>query len=377
MAGQHTVAVVFGTRPEAIKLLPVVRALESGPLKVVTVATGQHREMLDQVLEAQRLTPTIDLDVMRQAQSLNLLAARLLTGLDAAYAALEPDLVVVQGDTTSALIGAQAAFHRRLPVAHVEAGLRSGDPDNPYPEETNRRLISTLATLHFPPTARARKALLDEGRDSDSIAVTGNTAVDALLQLAPPASAPTVADRRLLVVTTHRRESFDGGLERVFRALLDIVEEHSDVDVVFPVHLNPKVHELAWELLGNQPRIRLIEPLSHDQFVPLMRSATLLLTDSGGVQEEAPSLDKPVLLLREVTERCEALEAGAAVLVGTNRERIVEETRRLLTDDEAYRRMASIPSPFGDGRAAHRIARAIERWSSGESPLLPADEEFG
>ncbi len=375
---QAPVALVLGTRPEAIKLVPVFRALQARAVPARLIATAQHREMLDQVLRRHDLRPDLDLEVMREGQTLNGLLGRLLTSLDGAFESERPSLVVVQGDTTTALAGAQAAFHREIPIAHVEAGLRSGDLRNPFPEEANRRLISTLAALHFAPTRRAGRDLEREGTPAERILVTGNTAVDAVLGHARPAAAPVELGQgqRLLLVTSHRRESFDGGLAQTFEALRRIAASHDDVVICFPVHLNPKVRGPAYELLGGQERIHLLDPLGHDAFVAALRAAHLVLTDSGGVQEEAPSFGKPLLLLRELTERPEAVEAGAAVVVGTDTERIVAETSRLLHDDDAYRRMAAVPNPFGDGRAAERIALAIERWRAGQSPPLTEHEQF-
>jgi UDP-N-acetylglucosamine 2-epimerase (non-hydrolysing) len=364
------VAVLAGTRPEMIKLAPVVKALRAAGVETALVATAQHRRMLDQVLEVFGLAPDLDLDIMRPDQTLFELSARLLPALEAAYAQLAPALVVLQGDTTTAFLSALSAFYLKIPVAHVEAGLRTRDKHNPFPEEVNRQLISVVADLNFAPTETARANLLADGVDADSIHVTGNTAVDALLEAA--ARTHAFADetlraldwerQRVLLVTAHRRESFGEPLRRVFEALKTIAATRADVELVYPVHPNPNVHGPAHEALDGVERVHLVEPLNYLDFVHAMKRAALILSDSGGVQEEAPSLDVPVLVLRERTERPEALEAGATRLVGTDTSRIVEAVARLLDDRAAYEAMARAPNPYGDGHAAERIARVVRRF---------------
>lgn len=379
--------VVLGTRPESIKLAPVIHELRrrSDRLETLVVATAQHRAMLDQALELFRIVPDRDLDLMRSDQSLGDLTRRVLGALDGVLTDLRPDLLIVQGDTTSAFAAALAAFYRQIAVAHVEAGLRSYDPDDPFPEETNRRLLSVLASIHLAPTPLARQRLLDEGHRASRIVVTGNPVVDALAALestAVAARSPRLADlplsddERLILVTSHRRESWGAGLESICLALRDLAQAFPDVRIVFPVHPNPNVRREVHASLEAVERVHLLEPLDYGTFLRLMQRAWLILTDSGGVAEEAPSFGKPVLLLRRITERPEALDAGLARLVGTSRRRIVAETRRLLTSPDAYRAMIGGSNPYGDGRAAGRIADAVCRWLEGHRPLLEPGEEF-
>lgn len=380
------IAVVMGTRPEAIKMAPVVHALRgrADRFETVVVATAQHRQMLDQVLSIFRIEPDVDLDLMRQDQSLSELAARVLTTMDATLREVKPDLLMVQGDTTTVCATAVAAFHRNIPVAHVEAGLRSHDLRNPFPEEMNRRLTSVLTTLHFAPTPLARDELRRENIPAERIVVTGNTVVDALHQLLaePFEVRDTRLDgipfekHRLLVVTSHRRESWGQDLENTCLALRDLVQRFPDLLVVYPVHLNPNVRKTVMSILRGAQRIHLTEPLDYFAFVNLMRRSHLILTDSGGVQEEAPTLGKPLLVLRKLTERPEAFHAGLSKVVGNSREAIVEEASRLLEDERAYREMVSSDNPFGDGRAAERITTALGRWASARLPLLEPAEEF-
>jgi len=357
---QPTVLAVFGTRPEAIKLAPVVRALEAGPsLGVRVVATGQHRAMLDQVLAVFGIAPDHDLDVMVPGQTLPELTSRLLPPLDRVIAAEAPAAVLVQGDTTTAFAAALAAFYRRVPVGHVEAGLRTHDRYAPFPEEINRRLIGDLASWHFAPTERARDALLREGVPEGDVLVTGNTVVDALRHVLATTEAgmPAIPEegQRLVLVTAHRRENFGRPFEALCRAVRRIADGHPDVDVCFPVHPNPNVREPVRRILAGHPRVRLLEPLDYVAFAHLLARADLVLTDSGGIQEEAPTLGKPVLVMRDATERPEAVEAGVVELVGTDEERIVAAAARLLDDPLAYARMARAVSPYGDGRASERI----------------------
>ena len=380
------IAIVMGTRPEAIKMAPVVHALRrhNDLFETIVIATAQHRQMLDQVFSVFRISPDIDLDLLLPNQSLSELAARVLTTMDSTLRNLAPDLLLVQGDTTTVFATAVAAFHLHIPVAHVEAGLRSHDLRNPFPEEMNRRLASVLTAIHLAPTPLARHDLQCEGAAETSIVVTGNTVVDALQQLleqpfdfkdSPLAELP-LAGHRLLVVTSHRRESWGADLENTCFALRDLVAHFPDLLVVYPVHLNPNVRRTVLNLLGGAPRIHLTEPLDYATFVNLMKRCDLILTDSGGVQEEAPTLGKPLLVLRKVTERPEAFQAGLAKVVGNTRDAIVAEASTLLSDKQAYARMVSSENPFGDGQAAERIALALTRWSCGRWPLLDPAEEF-
>ena len=370
MSDAKRVMVLVGTRPEVVKMAPVVMELRRREeFRCLLVSTGQHREMLAQALGAFGLTPDEDLKVMRENQDLAGLTARLLEGLDATYRRLKPDAVLVQGDTTTVLAGTLAAFYRRIPVGHVEAGLRTRDFDAPWPEEMNRTLADRIARWCFAPTERARENLLAEGVPSERVSVTGNTVIDALLFIRdrvrdrapelPPGVAELVKSRRIILVTAHRRESFGEGFERMCRAMIEIVERHPDVAIVYPVHLNPNVREPVNRLLANHERVRLVEPLAYEPFVWLMDRAHFCLTDSGGVQEEAPSLGKPVLVMRDVTERPEGVAAGTARLVGTSVERIVEESARLLEDRDEYARRSRIANPYGDGHAAGRIVERL------------------
>jgi len=366
------VLVAFGTRPEAIKLAPVIHRLAAAPdrFRTVVCVTAQHREMLDQVLAFFAIRPDRDLGLMRPDQTLPELTAAALPAMSAVLAAERPDLVVVQGDTTTTMATALAAFYARIPLAHVEAGLRTGDRFAPFPEEVNRRITSLVADLHFAPTARARDALLAEGVAPDRVHVTGNTVVDALLaartRVRPPggALAPLASDPRpLVLVTAHRRESFGAGLRAVCRAVRDLVERNPDLVVVLPVHLNPRVRAAVEEVLRASPacgtRLLLTEPVGYPDLVWLLDRCRLVLTDSGGIQEEAPTFRKPVLVMRDVTERPEGVAAGVARVVGTDRARIVAETERLLRDPAAYAAMAAAENPYGDGRAAERIVGVL------------------
>lgn len=361
------IAVVVGTRPEVIKLAPVLMALRRRPgVEAVLVSTGQHREMLGQAMDAFGLAPDVDLDLMRPDQTLHDVAAGALVAMRRVLAGLRPDWVVVQGDTTTAFAAALAAFYSRCPVAHVEAGLRSGRLDLPFPEEGNRRLVDQLSAALFAPTERARAELLREGFAPEAIAVTGNTVVDALLwarrvareRSAWPAALPRDAadGRRVVLVTAHRRESFGPGVEAICRALLAIVREEPSALVLYPVHLNPNVDGPVRRLLGEEARIVLLPPLRYLEFVALLDRADVVLTDSGGVQEEAPTFAKPILVMRDVTERPEGVEAGVARLVGTSEAAIAGETIALLRDPARHAAMATGVNPYGDGLAAERIA---------------------
>jgi UDP-N-acetylglucosamine 2-epimerase (non-hydrolysing) len=347
---------VFGTRPEAIKLAPVIRCLRGDPrFYVRVIVTAQHRGMLDQVLAAFSITPDHDLNIMQPGQTLGHTASRIIAALEPVLEAEHPDWVIVQGDTTTTFCGALAAFYKNIRVAHVEAGLRTGDVRQPFPEEMNRVLTSRLASLHFAATEAAAENLRREGVDAKTIFVTGNTGIDAVLAVGN--SLPTFVDdtkKKTILVTAHRRESFGEGFVHICAALRRLASR-DDVEIVYPVHPNPNVQTVVRERLGGVPNISLIEPLEYVAFVDLMRRAYFLLTDSGGVQEEGPSLGKPVLVMREKTERPEAVEAGTARLTGTDEDRIVAEASLLLDDAAEYARRARIHNPYGDGRASERI----------------------
>lgn len=364
---------VFGTRPEAIKMAPLALSLAADErFDSKVCVTGQHRQMLDQVLDLFELKPDFDLSVMKPGQDLTGVTAAILTGMKDVLAACKPDVVLVHGDTATTFAASLAAYYQQIPVAHVEAGLRTGNLYSPWPEEANRKLTGALATLHFAPTENSKANLLREGVDPASIHVTGNTVIDALLEvierldtdvaLGQQAAAPTVflnRDRKLILVTGHRRESFGGGFERICQALLETAKQHPDVDIVYPVHLNPQVQEPVNRLLAGVDNIHLIEPLDYLPFVYLMSRAHIILTDSGGIQEEAPSLGKPVLVMRDTTERPEAVSAGTVKLVGTDVAKIVEELDILLTDKIAYQSMSFAHNPYGDGKACQRICSTL------------------
>jgi UDP-N-acetylglucosamine 2-epimerase (non-hydrolysing) len=366
------VAVVVGTRPEVIKMAPLVIALrESEHLNPVLISTGQHRQMLDQALAVFGLTPDIDLQLMEPGQGLSRIAARTLETITKVYEDIQPAWVAVQGDTTTAMAAGLAAFNLRIPVAHVEAGLRSGRRYSPFPEEINRKIIDQFAELLFAPTADAAAKLFDEGLSLDSVYVTGNTVVDALLAIraklrANPVAIPgldpaRVAGKRIMLVTAHRRESHGDGLKEICEAVKQIVRDHEDVVAVYPVHMNPNVDGPARQLLGGNDRIVLLPPLDYLAFTSLLDMSYLVLTDSGGVQEEAPTFKKPILVLRSVTERPEGVDAGVARLVGTSARVIYSEATRLLRDPKAYAAMTSSVNPYGDGTAAQQIVRHLER----------------
>lgn len=361
------VLTILGTRPEAIKLAPVIQQLERHPGVLSRVCvTAQHREMLDPFLKLFGIVPDYDLDIMQPGQTLFDVTTRVLAGVKGVLEAEGPDFVLVQGDTTTAFAAALAAFYLKTAVGHVEAGLRTEDKYNPFPEEMNRRLVTHLADLHFAPTERAKANLLAEAIRDEAIFVTGNTVVDALLMILERTKdqdhlrgLPIDPSRKLILVTAHRRESFGVGLANICQALVRIARHAPDVEIVYPVHLNPNVRSTVMRELRGVERVHLIEPLDYVAFVHLMNRAYLILTDSGGIQEEAPSLGKPVLVMRDTTERPEAIEAGTARLVGTEPDAIVHETLRLLRDEDGYARMANVLNPFGDGHAAGRIVDAL------------------
>ena len=377
----RTVLFIFGTRPEAIKLAPLIRHLRQFPdrYSVKICVTAQHRHMLDQVLDAFEMTPDFDLNVMAPDQTLSQSTSRIIAALEPVFTQAAPGLVIVQGDTTTTLCGALAAFYHRVPVAHVEAGLRTGDPGQPFPEESNRVLTSRLASLHFAPTAQAAENLRQEGI-SRGVWVTGNTGIDAVLYIRDrldadsalarvgvpqtPHVAGTNHAKRIVLVTAHRRESFGPGFERICRAILRLADR-GDVHVIYPVHPNPNVREVVARILGSRPNITLLEPQDYVPFVDLMRRSYIILTDSGGIQEEAPSLGKPVLVLRDKTERPEAVEAGTVKLVGTDEDRIVAEAAVLLDQPDEYARRSRIHNPYGDGHASERIESALRAAAGG------------
>lgn len=361
------VLVVFGTRPEAIKMAPVIRELKKvQDIETVVAVTAQHREMLDQVLKLFDIKTDYDLDLMKEQQDLFSITTGVLNGLKEILEKEKPHLVLVHGDTTTTFAAALAAFYKRIPVGHVEAGLRTRNKYSPYPEEINRTLAGRITELHFAPTDTARDNLLAESTATFKIWVTGNTVIDALLETVQPEYTfgqelqGIDFDRRIILVTTHRRENWGSSMRNIYQALIDIVNEFPDVEVVFPVHRNPVVRDIAEEMLKGRERFHLIDPLDYEPFANLMNRCYMVMTDSGGMQEEAPSLGKPVLVLRDTTERPEALQAGTVKLVGTNQQSIYEAARLLLTDKEEYDKMACAINPYGDGHAAQRIVNVIK-----------------
>lgn len=363
---KKNVLCVVGTRPEAIKMAPVILALKKEPWANVRVlATAQHRHMLDQVNDFFGIDPDIDLNIMRPNQALTTLTARLLLELDDVLQAEKPDAVLVQGDTTTVMTVALACFYHRIPIGHVEAGLRTWDMQNPFPEEANRVIAGKLARWHFAPTESSRQNLLTEGVPDSEIIVTGNTVIDALLMTAAQdleLAVPLDPAKRLVLVTSHRRENFGEPFRNICRALRTLAKNNAEVQFLYPVHPNPNVKDVAYEFLADVPNFTLCEPLDYAPFIAAMKRAYIILTDSGGVQEEAPALAKPVLVLRDETERPEAVEQGVVKLVGSNYERIVEEAQRLLADETAYKAMARGISPYGDGHAAERIVEMLRKY---------------
>jgi UDP-N-acetylglucosamine 2-epimerase (non-hydrolysing) len=360
------VLVVFGTRPEAIKMAPVIRELKQvKDIETQVLVTAQHREMLDQVLHLFAIEPDHDLDLMREGQDLYSITTGVLNGVRKVLEKERPELVVVHGDTTTTFAASLAAFYQRIPVAHVEAGLRTYNKYSPFPEEINRSLTARLADLHFAPTDLNRDNLLRESIGDLRIWVTGNTVIDALMQTIRPGFdfgselAQVDFNRRIILLTTHRRENWGGRMEQIYLAMLDLLKAFEDIEIVFPVHKNPIVRDLAQSMLGESKRVHLIEPLEYEPFANLMNQSYLVLTDSGGMQEEAPSLGKPVLVLRDTTERPEAVKAGTVKLIGTNRERVFKEAHELLSNQLEYHKMARAVNPYGDGKAAGRIVKVI------------------
>ncbi|WP_145543336.1 non-hydrolyzing UDP-N-acetylglucosamine 2-epimerase [Virgibacillus sp. SK37] len=359
------VMTVFGTRPEAIKMAPLVLELQkrSSEFESIVTVTAQHREMLDQVLEIFDITPDYDLNIMKKQQTLAQITTRALEGLDEVMKETQPDIVLVHGDTSTTFVASLAAFYNQIAVGHVEAGLRTWNKYSPYPEEMNRQLTGVMADLHFAPTEKSKQNLLNENKREETIFVTGNTAIDALKTTVDESYTSEVLDSlgddRLVLVTAHRRENLGENMNQMFRAIKRLVEAHDDVQVIYPVHLNPVVQNTAKEILGNDDRIKLIEPLGVVDFHNFAARAHLILTDSGGVQEEAPSLGVPVLVLRDTTERPEGIEAGTLKLAGTDEDTIFDLANELLSDESAYNKMARASNPYGDGEASKRIADAI------------------
>lgn len=362
------VMTIFGTRPEAIKMAPLVKALEAAPdMESIVTVTAQHRDMLDQVLHVFKITPDYDLNIMSQGQTLYDVTTRALMGLKDVLEQAQPDVVLVHGDTTTTFAGALAAFYQEIPVGHVEAGLRTGNIYSPFPEEMNRKLTGSLATYHFAPTAGSEQNLLKENVDKEHIYVTGNTVIDALQMTVQDGyhfedddlNTLDYEGKRIVLVTTHRRENLGEPMRHVYRAIRQLVDDFDDIQVVFPVHKNPKVRQVVQEELGHVDRVSLINPLDYEPFANLMARSYLVLTDSGGIQEEAPSLGKPVLVLRNTTERPEAVVAGTVQLVGTDKDRVYKEAYTLLADERAYKQMSNAVNPYGDGKATQRILQAL------------------
>ncbi|WP_017549612.1 non-hydrolyzing UDP-N-acetylglucosamine 2-epimerase [Salinicoccus carnicancri] len=356
---------IFGTRPEAIKMAPLVLELEKDPeLEPIVVVTAQHREMLDQVMDIFGITADFDLNIMKQGQTLSEVTGRVIEGLESVIKEAEPDMILVHGDTTTTFAGSLAAFYNEVDIGHVEAGLRTYNKYSPFPEEMNRQMTGVLADLHFSPTDQSRENLLKENKDETYISVTGNTAIDALKTTVNEEYKSEIIekhkDKKVILLTAHRRENIGMPMENIFSAVREIVEEFDDVTVVYPIHKNPKVREIAAKYLSDHDRIEIIEPLDVFDFHNFAAKSHIILTDSGGVQEEAPSLGKPVLVLRDTTERPEGVEAGTLKLAGIQKENIYNMTKELLTEDEMYERMASAANPYGDGRASERICENIK-----------------
>lgn len=372
------VMTVFGTRPEAIKMAPVVLELQKHADRIQTIVavTAQHRQMLDQVLDLFQITPDYDLDIMSQGQTLYDITTKSLMGLKDVLAKEKPDLVLVHGDTTTTFAGALASYYQQVPVGHVEAGLRTGDIYSPFPEEMNRKLTGAIAAIHFAPTATAKANLLKENVNPSHIYVTGNTVIDALMttvagdyDFGDALKDVDFHNHRVILLTTHRRENLGEPMRHIYKALRRIIEEIPDTEIVFPVHRNPLVRKVVEEELAGVDRIHLIDPMEYEPFANLMSLSSLVLTDSGGIQEEAPSLGKPVLVLRNTTERPEAVEAGTVRLIGTDKDVVYAETKRLLTDQAAYDAMSNAVNPYGDGKASQRIVQAILHAFAGEEAV--------
>ena len=362
------VMTIFGTRPEAIKMAPVVKALEAAPdMESIVTVTAQHREMLDQVLHLFSITPDYDLNIMSQGQTLYDVTCRALMGLQEVLKEAKPDVVLVHGDTTTTFVGALAAFYEGIPVGHVEAGLRTGNIYSPFPEEMNRKLTGAIGTYHFAPTTTSEGNLLKENINPDHLYVTGNTVIDALQTTVKEdytfkeelLNNIDYEHQKVILVTTHRRENLGDPMRNVYEAIRDIIGEHDDVEVIFPMHRNPKVRSIVQDVLGDMDRVHLIEPLEYEPFANLMARTYLIMTDSGGIQEEAPSLGKPVLVLRDTTERPEAVQAGTVKLVGTDKMSVYKSAKELITNEDVYKEMSNAVNPYGDGLASERIVQAL------------------
>ncbi|SNS50277.1 UDP-N-Acetylglucosamine 2-epimerase [Anaerovirgula multivorans] len=363
------VMTIFGTRPEAIKMAPLVKQLqETEEIESILCVTAQHREMLDMVLDLFQLKPNYDLNIMQHGQTISDITVKVLKGLESILQEVKPDIVLVHGDTTTTFIGALAAFYQQIAVGHVEAGLRSGNIYSPYPEEMNRKLTGTLTSLHFAPTEGNYKNLIQEGIKEKNIFITGNTVIDALLQVVKKdyifdnhlLNQIDYINKKVIVMTCHRRENWGEPMENIFQAIVEVVKKHRNAEVVFPVHLNPKIRSLAEKVMGGVEAIHLIEPLDYEPFANLLNRAHLILTDSGGIQEEAPALGKPILVLRTETERPEAVEAGTVKVVGVEKDIIIKEVDKLLLNSEHYLQMANAVNPYGDGMASKRIVTALK-----------------
>lgn len=378
MTSKPKILLTFGTRPDAVKMAPLVKELENeDSLECIVAVTAQHREMLDQILNIFKIKPKYDMDIMKDRQTLEDIATAIMSEFPKILDLEKPDLVLVHGDTSTAFLSALVCFYRSISVGHVEAGLRTANPLLPFPEEMNRRLIDQVASLYFAPTKSARDALLGERNHPGDINVTGNTVVDALLMVSGIAQEKPLPDYlnefkkyRMILVTAHRRESWDDGLKRISRALREIVDTVADTAILFPIHKNPVVREQIQPILGDHPRIKIIEPLDYLAFVQAMMNSYIILTDSGGIQEEAPSLNIPVLVMRDVTERQEGIHAGCVQLIGTFTEGIVEGTLEILTKPDIYKKMATAPNPFGDGLASKRIVHVLKRRFGISSPSI-------
>lgn len=358
------VMTIFGTRPEAIKMAPLVKELKSRKeIECIVCVTAQHRQMLDQVLEVFKIEPDYDLNIMSPGQTLSDITSRVLQGLEKVIKEVKPNIILVHGDTTTTFAGALAAFYNQVDIGHIEAGLRTWNKYSPYPEEMNRQMVGVMADLHFAPTENSKNNLIKEGKKPETIYVTGNTAIDALATTVQKDYVHPIFDwlgnDRLILLTAHRRENLGEPMRNMFRAIKRIVDENDDVKVIYPVHLNPKVREIADEILGDDEKVRLIEPLEVIDFHNLINRAYIILTDSGGIQEEAPGLGKPVLVLRDTTERPEGIEAGTLKLAGTDEETIYTLTKKLLTNKEIYEKMSKATNPYGDGTASKKIADII------------------
>ena len=365
------VMTVFGTRPEGIKMAPIIKVMEKVPeIENVICVTAQHREMLDQVLNLFNIEPDYDLNIFKPGQTLTEITMRALEGLEKVIKEVKPDILLVQGDTTTVFSGALAAFYQKVKIGHVEAGLRSGNLYSPYPEEANRKLTGILADFHFAPTKTNKENLLKEGYPEEKIFITGNTVIDALQYAVkedyefaiPLLNEIDFKNKKVILLTSHRRENIGKPMENIFSAVRDITLKHEDVEVVFPIHLNPKVREIAYKVFEGNNRIHLIEPLDYEPFTNLMARVHMVVTDSGGLQEEAPSLGKPVLVIREETERPEGIEAGTAKLIGTSYDKVYEEMDLLLSNQEEYNKMANAVNPYGDGKASERIVDIILKY---------------